>query len=966
MSSEENNEEREITVARKKRKGNSVVLNRCALDRRLTRYPLTQCVVCTLKFWYECTFLWRFVTIYCSKRCTALLSAVVTEAGFKCSTCATPAPAAAPALRSRSTPAPKKRRSTSIVGTGSALLDLPPEVIGAPSSTVTTRSAASAAVSANDPMSAFDAGSMPLSEQIARLPALQREHAESVVLGATQPLNNPDSVLTARYEQLLMVPAPNVMLIDLAPIETEINVFREIATKEQIFKLADRTAARDDRPTVQLEDFIDVCENFDRYTSTLKKHLPNLWNVMLIVINGGRSGSNDTPEQQALTATTLLAPLLRQVSREFNTLPMLFSLYLHSMNVPSATYHALQGMKCGFVSRKTLVRMLTASGEAMAARLRRGVEQGLRYNLFWDNIDYQLLRQRASGSHIQWCVAFFAPRTYVQIGGEPTAALCARDALELGHIMPTDAAHAELACRDVLRCVLARARGAVFESLHTEASVIAVCSSAIIGMPLIEKAQTKNEDAADALRAMLQQLEPMVAAGTLIGVYGDNLSDRRAYSASTLGDRPLRLLRPMVALWHVNNRGNLPGLLRLLGDHWQRLVVATGHTRTNEMSGDIDSPNAKTCDRLLRVVVLEMMTRAVVSYKRAHKCCGDAGAVDGVVRDLLDGSVDDRLRADGKWSMLRARTFVVLFVLAYQELDASVARAQSARLLRSLRWSLVLLYATGHTAYAHSVIRMLVNLTAVLGRADAAAFIAGHFVNTGNGRCIASDCFVELMIARIEAMMGTPTSARNTTYLRSIAASVIMLDALRRKCHTLFRGTDERRGRNEGSPEFVARLRGQVRVYIETTSLRVLSTDTAPPPATAGATAVVDVEENVLALDAMIEKTTTWASNHLAQFHRGEPDEPYVSRAHSTAQRAANAAAMGDNDDGDGDDESVSDDDAETMRNGEKVQVDECADDNDNDDDDATRTALTDDTDDLIPVAIHSFRELGSLLAFDR
>jgi hypothetical protein len=157
-----------------------------------------------------------------------------------------------------------------------------------------------------------------------------------------------------------------------------------------------------------------------------------------------------------------------------------------------------------------------------------------------------------------------------------------------------------------------------------------------------------------------------------------------------------------------------------------------------------------------------------------------------------------------------------------------------------------------------------------------------------------------------------------------------------------------------------------VRVYIETTSLRVLSTDTAPPPATAGATAVVDVEENVLALDAMIEKTTTWASNHLAQFHRGEPDEPYVSRAHSTAQRAANAAAMGDNDDGDGDDESVSDDDAETMRNGEKVLVDECADDNDNDDDDATRTALTDDTDDLIPVAIHSFRELGSLLAFDR
>jgi len=146
-----------------------------------------------------------------------------------------------------------------------------------------------------------------------------------------------------------------------------------------------------------------------------------------------------------------------------------------------------------------------------------------------------------------------------------------------------------------------------------------------------------------------------------------------------------------------------------------------------------------------------------------------------------------------------------------------------------------------------------------------------------------------------------------------------------------------------------------------------LSSDAAPPPATVGASAVVDVEKNVLALDAMAEKTATWASNHLAQFHRGEPDEPYVSRAHSTAQRAANAAAMGDNDDDadDDDDESVTDDDAETMRNGEKVLVSECADDNDNDDDDATRTLLTDDIDELIPVAIHSFRELGSVLAFD-
>src|ERR1700722_10758543 len=61
MSNEENGDEREITVERKKTKAGSVVLNRCALDRRLTRHPLTQCLVCTLKFWYGCTFLSRFV-----------------------------------------------------------------------------------------------------------------------------------------------------------------------------------------------------------------------------------------------------------------------------------------------------------------------------------------------------------------------------------------------------------------------------------------------------------------------------------------------------------------------------------------------------------------------------------------------------------------------------------------------------------------------------------------------------------------------------------------------------------------------------------------------------------------------------------------------------------------------------------------------------------------------------------------
>ena len=910
--------------------------------------------------------------LHLSDRCRREVGATTTSAGFKCVACATAVPIARPTTRSSlttETPTTVKRRSTSVIGDGRGLFDSEPTVIGATSSTVTTRSTAAttAELARSDPMSAFSNGDQPLLDRVARLPPDQRASAEAVLLGATQPLTNPNSVMLERLQRMREQPAPDVPLLDLDVFETELDEFRKINTKNQIFKLADKNAKRDGRDPVLLEDFLIVCEKFEEFTEVCRKHLPNMWGVLMLVVNGARNGSTETEERQMTRCVQLMAHMLLQVSREFNTLPMLFSLYLQSINVPSGAYRALQSMSCGFVSRKTLVRMLVASSDAMAARLLRGIVKLMRYHIYWDNIDYQLLQQRTTGNHIQWCIVFFVPHTLgPAVSGDPLAPLVMRDALALAHLMP-DSSRAIAACSDVLRCMLARASNVAFVSSETEVSAIAVRAHTIIGLPMIEKAQTKNEDAADVLRTAMEKLPN---DGSRVAVFGDQLSDARGWSASLLGDRNLRRMMPMVALWHTNNRGNLPGLLKLLGAHLPLMVTATHHTRAAELSAASDQPNAKQSDRLLRIIVLELLTRAVIAYRTSHARCTDAEAVDGVINDLFDVTIDEKLRAAGEWSKLRARTFVTLFILAYQELDSAVANAQSARMLRALRWSLVLLHGTSHALYAHSVMRMLINLTAVVGRADAAAFIAGHFVDTGSRRFVASDCFVELMIARIKAMMGAPTRVFNSQYLKSISASVVLLDELRHKCHELFHGSSERRGYNDGSPEHIDGMRQTVRQYLQSTNLRVLSTDSELVSTKPGA--VVDTESNVLLLNEMYEKTAVWATDQLSQFRRGEPEELFVSRGTSRAIRARNAAAMGDDDDDeDDDDDDDKDDDDKVMRGDALVVGDDDGkkDDDDEKDDDNGDEQLVQQqqhVSDLIPVAIHSFRESGHVLAFDR
>lgn len=99
--------------------------------------------------------------------------------------------------------------------------------------------------------------------------------------------------------------------------------------------------------------------------------------------------------------------------------------------------------------------------------------------------------------------------------------------------------------------------------------------------------------------------------------------------------------------------------------------------------------------------------------------------------DLFTLLLDEETRGNGSPACVRVRVFLLFYTLSYCELEAAVANAQPLRLLRALRWTLVLLQLTHHTSYRHSLLRTLLNLFCVVTAQEAADALASLFLNTG-------------------------------------------------------------------------------------------------------------------------------------------------------------------------------------------------------------------------------------------
>ena len=146
--------------------------------------------------------------------------------------------------------------------------------------------------------------------------------------------------------------------------------------------------------------------------------------------------------------------------------------------------------------------------------------------------------------------------------------------------------------------------------------------------------------------------------------------------------------------------------------------------------------------------------------------------------------------------------------------DATL-QAQCARLLRALRWALVLCSATGHTKYARAITKTLIDLqvrvcaSAPATRAqvwlqvsmtagDATACAASMFVDTGGAKFVAADLFVELTIASVKKLMGKPRGPQNVEFLARLSCAAGVLDSLRSsQAAQSFLG-EKQRGRNTG------------------------------------------------------------------------------------------------------------------------------------------------------------------------
>ena len=210
----------------------------------------------------------------------------------------------------------------------------------------------------------------------------------------------------------------------------------------------------------------------------------------------------------------------------------------------------------------------------------------------------------------------------------------------------------------------------------------------------------------------------------------------------------------------------------------------------------------RCCRRLLHEIGNAVWEQAVTDWRTMRGgTASDEECRSGVIGNLLSADADEIARSIGGHETMRARSFILLYVLAYRELELAIENAQPDRLVRGLRWSLVLTEMLGHTRYNFAVVSTLITLFTKMPAQTAHDVVASNFIRVPSGAIIATDLYVERTVCIAKQLMGQPSGCVDSEHILGLAPAAAILAEIRDGYERVIEGQQRRHGVNRDAPK---------------------------------------------------------------------------------------------------------------------------------------------------------------------